>query len=129
MRLGELNGMLSVSQDGESQNLNTRSQTLPPSSGIEDLREKREEINEQITLEEDEKSKVQSDLTVLSKRLTTLNDSIARKVRTEPSSSFSPLARAQRPQLTPSVSRLVHRHRPPRGTTMIRRFRRRRQLT
>ena len=46
------------------------------------LREKREEINQQITDEEDEKSKVQSDLTVLSKRLTTLNDSIARKVRT-----------------------------------------------
>jgi len=51
-------------------------------AGIEDLREKREEINQQITDEEDEKSKVQSDLTVLSKRLTTLNDSIARKVRT-----------------------------------------------
>jgi Sjoegren syndrome nuclear autoantigen 1 len=50
-------------------------------AGIEDLREKREEINQQITDEEDEKSKVQSDLTVLSKRLTTLNDSIARKVR------------------------------------------------
>lgn len=49
-------------------------------AGIEDLREKREEINQQITDEEDEKSKVQSDLTVLSKRLTTLNDSIARKV-------------------------------------------------
>jgi|TARA_B110000879_G_C10962670_1_gene428204 hypothetical protein len=52
-------------------------------AGIEDLREKREEINQQITDEEDEKSKVQSDLTVLSKRLTTLNDSIARKVRPE----------------------------------------------
>mmetsp|Transcript_19430 Transcript_19430/g.31463 ORF Transcript_19430/g.31463 Transcript_19430/m.31463 type:complete len:117 (-) Transcript_19430:347-697(-) len=47
---------------------------------IEDLRDKREEINKQIIKEEDEKMKVQNDLTVLSKRLTTLNDSIARKV-------------------------------------------------
>mmetsp|Transcript_20301 Transcript_20301/g.50713 ORF Transcript_20301/g.50713 Transcript_20301/m.50713 type:complete len:116 (+) Transcript_20301:311-658(+) len=47
---------------------------------IEDLRDKREEINKQISKEEDEKAKVQNDLTVLSKRLTTLNDSIARKV-------------------------------------------------
>ena len=50
-------------------------------AGIEDLRDKREEINKQICKEEDEKAKVQNDLTVLSKRLTTLNDSIARKVR------------------------------------------------
>lgn len=50
-------------------------------AGIEDLRDKREEINKQISREEDEKAKVQNDLTVLSKRLTTLNDSIARKVR------------------------------------------------
>ena len=50
-------------------------------TGIEDLRDKREEINKQISKEEDEKAKVQNDLTVLSKRLTTLNDSIARKVR------------------------------------------------
>ena len=66
---------------------NSRSRDFPrvpttANAGIEDLREKREEINQQITDEEDEKSKVQSDLTVLSKRLTTLNDSIARKVRT-----------------------------------------------
>lgn len=45
------------------------------------MRDKREEINKQICKEEDEKAKVQNDLTVLSKRLTTLNDSIARKVR------------------------------------------------
>lgn len=45
------------------------------------MREKREEINKQINKEEDEKAKVQNDLTVLSKRLTTLNESIARKVR------------------------------------------------
>lgn len=50
-------------------------------AGIEELREKREEINKQINKEEDEKAKVQNDLTVLSKRLTTLNESIARKVR------------------------------------------------
>lgn len=47
---------------------------------IEELRTKREEIDNQITEEEDEKAKVQSDLQVLSKRLTTLNESIARKL-------------------------------------------------
>lgn len=56
-------------------------------AGIEDLRDKREEINKQICKEEDEKAKVQNDLTVLSKRLTTLNDSIARKVRIHPITS------------------------------------------
>ena len=49
-------------------------------AGIEELRTKREEIDTQITEEEDEKAKVQSDLQVLSKRLTTLNESIARKL-------------------------------------------------
>ena len=62
----------------------------PNTSGIEDLREKREEINQQIVDENDEKSKVESDLTVLSKRLTTLKDSIARKVRQFTASSLFP---------------------------------------
>lgn len=46
---------------------------------IEDLREKRDEINRQIMKEEEEKSKIQNDLAVLTKRLSHLNDSIARK--------------------------------------------------
>ena len=78
---------------------NSRSRIFPrvpttANAGIEDLREKREEINQQITDEEDEKSKVQSDLTVLSKRLTTLNDSIARKVRTRETPFARALARS-----------------------------------
>ena len=79
-RIGELDGLLSVSSGRQITKSEYPLTNSPPVSGIEDLREKREEINEQITLEEDEKSKVQGDLTVLSKRLTTLNDSIARKV-------------------------------------------------
>jgi Sjoegren syndrome nuclear autoantigen 1 len=47
---------------------------------LEDLRDKREEIGKQITREEEEKSKIQNDLTVLTKRLAQINDSIARKV-------------------------------------------------
>eukprot|EP00959_Pyramimonas_sp_CCMP1952_P205826 4304268-Pyramimonas_sp.AAC.2 len=47
---------------------------------LEDLRDKREEISKQITREEEEKSKIQNDLTVLTKRLAQINDSIARKV-------------------------------------------------
>lgn len=47
---------------------------------IEDLREKREEIQRQVVKEEEEKAKIQSDLAVLNKRLAQLNDSIARKL-------------------------------------------------
>ena len=49
--------------------------------GIEDLREKREEINKQIKEEESEKAKIQQDLQILTKRLSQINDSLARKVR------------------------------------------------
>ena len=48
--------------------------------GIEDLREKREEIQRQVVKEEEEKAKIQQDLAVLNKRLSQLNDSVARKV-------------------------------------------------
>mmetsp|Transcript_17245 Transcript_17245/g.23826 ORF Transcript_17245/g.23826 Transcript_17245/m.23826 type:complete len:116 (+) Transcript_17245:178-525(+) len=47
---------------------------------LEDLRDKREEINKQIVREEEEKTKIQNDLTVLTKRLAQINDSIARKI-------------------------------------------------
>jgi len=109
-------------------------------AGIEDLREKREEINQQITDEEDEKSKVQSDLTVLSKRLTTLNDSIARKVRTRE----TPFARTRsndgRGRLSVGKTRASRHdahltiissthHRSPRGTITIRPSRRQKPRT
>ena len=48
--------------------------------GIEDLREKREEVQKQIRDEEAEKSKLQQDLQVLTKRLAHINDALARKV-------------------------------------------------
>lgn len=49
-------------------------------SGIEDLREKREEISKQLREEEAEKAKITQDLQVLTKRLNQVNESIARKV-------------------------------------------------
>ena len=40
---------------------------------IEDLREKREEINKQISSDEQEKTKIQNDLAILTKRLSQLS--------------------------------------------------------
>eukprot|EP01038_Epipyxis_sp_PR26KG_P017916 gene17916-25063_t len=48
---------------------------------IEDLREKREEINKQILKEEEEKAKIQRDLSVLTDRLSNINEALARKVQ------------------------------------------------
>jgi len=50
------------------------------SAGIEDLREKREEVQKQIRDEEGEKAKLQQDLQLLTKRLAHINDALARKV-------------------------------------------------
>lgn len=57
-----------------------RSRATRKHAGIEDLREKREEINRMLKDEEMEKAKIQNDLTVLTKRLSAVNDSIARKI-------------------------------------------------
>lgn len=48
---------------------------------IEDLREKREEINRYILKEEEEKAKIQRDLAILTDRLSKINESLARKVQ------------------------------------------------
>ena len=48
---------------------------------IEDLREKREEINRQILKDEEDKAKIQRDLSVLTDRLSNINDNLARKVQ------------------------------------------------
>lgn len=48
---------------------------------IEDLREKREEINRQIIKEEEEKAKIQRDLSILTDRLSSINEALARKVQ------------------------------------------------
>tara|TARA_B100001758_G_C18005087_1_gene400103 strand:- start:234 stop:542 length:309 start_codon:yes stop_codon:yes gene_type:complete len=49
-------------------------------AGIEDLKEKREEVNRQILKDEEEKQKIQNDLRILTERLSRINDSLARKV-------------------------------------------------
>jgi Sjoegren syndrome nuclear autoantigen 1 len=48
---------------------------------IEDLREKREEINRQILKEEEEKAKIQRDLSTLTDRLSLINESLAKKLQ------------------------------------------------
>ena len=48
---------------------------------IEVLREKREEVNRQILKEEEEKAKIQKDLSILTDRLSKINESLARKVQ------------------------------------------------
>ena len=48
---------------------------------IEDLREKREEINRQILKEEEEKAKIQRDLSILTDRLSSINEALARKIQ------------------------------------------------
>jgi sjoegren syndrome nuclear autoantigen 1 len=47
---------------------------------IEDLREKREEINRQILKDEEDKAKIQRDLSVLTDRLSHINENLSRKV-------------------------------------------------
>lgn len=47
---------------------------------IEDLREKREEINRQILKDEEDKAKIQRDISVLTDRLSKINENLTRKV-------------------------------------------------
>ena len=46
---------------------------------IEDLKEKREELNAQIVREEEEKAKIQNDLQILTRRLSQLQETTAKK--------------------------------------------------
>ncbi len=48
---------------------------------IEDLREKREELNRSLLRDEEEKAKIQKELTTLTERLSRLNEDIARKMQ------------------------------------------------
>eukprot|EP01025_Chloroclados_australasicus_P034852 TRINITY_DN35579_c0_g1_i2.p1 TRINITY_DN35579_c0_g1~~TRINITY_DN35579_c0_g1_i2.p1 ORF type:complete len:202 (+),score=4.55 TRINITY_DN35579_c0_g1_i2:114-719(+) len=50
---------------------------------IEELREKRESLNRVIREEESEKAKIQQDLQTLTKRLSQINESLARKQQTK----------------------------------------------
>ncbi|GMH75503.1 hypothetical protein TL16_g06781 [Triparma laevis f. inornata] len=45
------------------------------------LREKREEVNKHILKEEEEKAKIQKDLSILTDRLSQINESLARKAQ------------------------------------------------
>merc|ERR1712028_183977 len=47
---------------------------------IEELREKREEVNRSIAKDEEEKAKIQNDLRILTERLARINDNLARKI-------------------------------------------------
>jgi Sjoegren syndrome nuclear autoantigen 1 len=49
---------------------------------IEDLREKREEINRQILRDEEAKAKIQQDLAIFTKRLSEVNEELAKKIQT-----------------------------------------------
>eukprot|EP00435_Cladocopium_sp_Y103_P016703 s2972_g4.t1 len=48
---------------------------------IEDLREKREELNRQILKEEEDKAKIQKELSILTDRLQKVNESLVRKTQ------------------------------------------------
>jgi Sjoegren syndrome nuclear autoantigen 1 len=48
---------------------------------IEDLREKREELNRQIMKEEEDKGKIQKELSLLTDRLQKINESLVRKTQ------------------------------------------------
>ena len=48
--------------------------------GIEEMRVRRDEVQHQIQHEEEEKSKLQQEVAVLTKQLAQLNSSLARKV-------------------------------------------------
>ena len=52
---------------------------------IEDLRDKREELNRMIIKEEEDKAKIQREISILSEKLQKINESLSRKVtaRTE----------------------------------------------
>lgn len=48
--------------------------------GIEDLCNKRDELQKQILIEEEEKCKIQNDLRILTERLARINESLAKKI-------------------------------------------------
>ena len=48
---------------------------------IEDLREKREELNRQILKEEEDKAAIQKELSILTDRLQRINESLVRKTQ------------------------------------------------
>lgn len=49
-------------------------------TGIEDLCNKRDELQKQIVVEEEEKCKIQNDLRILTERLARINESLAKRI-------------------------------------------------
>jgi Sjoegren syndrome nuclear autoantigen 1 len=47
--------------------------------GLEELKERREILNQQIEREEDDKSRIEKEIAILSDKLNRLNDSLAKK--------------------------------------------------
>ena len=64
---------------GPPVNLNTFNSELVRC--LEDLRDRREEVNRVILAEEEEKAKIQKDISLLTDRLSKLNESLVRKVQ------------------------------------------------
>lgn len=85
---------------------------------IEDLREKREEINRQILKEEEEKAKIQKDLSILTARLQKLNESLTRKQQARNEYDRSIQVRASRRRRRAAAARAWRRspRAPCRGT-------------
>jgi septal ring factor EnvC (AmiA/AmiB activator) len=59
----------------------TTAPPVAPHAGIEDLREKREELNRSILRDEEDKAKIQKELTILTERLSRINEDLARKMQ------------------------------------------------
>ncbi len=59
---------------------------------IEDLREKREELNRSLLRDEEEKSKIQKELSTLTERLSRLNEDLARKMQVRGGPAAAPSA-------------------------------------
>jgi Sjoegren syndrome nuclear autoantigen 1 len=68
-------------------------------SCIEDLREKREELNRSLLRDEEEKAKIQKELTTLTERLSRLNEDIARKMQVRGGAPRSPFPAPPPPPL------------------------------
>ena len=73
---------------------------------IEELREKREELNRSIAQDEEEKAKIQNDLRILTERLARINDNLARKVRRRRAAARRRRPARRRPAARPPTPRV-----------------------
>ena len=88
---------------------------------IEDLREKREELNRSLLRDEEEKAKIQKELTTLTERLSRLNEDIARKMQVRGGAPRSPFPAPLRCAPAAKAKALARYHTPlPAGAPRIR---------